>query len=166
MTLSGIWQKYHMQYLKNLAKFHSLRGSSNRWITFFKARSRHFLPKYHNKLIMLLVTQKRRFTFHKCLWNYQVSLNSLVCAVKCFPDNGSSVVSPRESLIKATAKHTPTVCCPWDNRGLAIGGRGSGMHKSLFRQLLWFAHEILNNPPKQFSDFNYDAAFAVARSWV
>lgn len=53
-----------------------------------------------------------------------------------FPDNGSRVVSPRESLIKATAKHTPTVCCPWDNRGLAIGGRGSGMHKSLFRQLL------------------------------
>lgn len=112
MPLSGIWHKYHMQYLKNLAKFHSLRGSSNRWITFFKALSRHFLAKYHNELIMLLVTQKRRFTFHKCLWNHQVSLYSLVCTVKCFPDNGSRVVSPRESLIKATAKHTPTVRCP------------------------------------------------------
>ena len=44
-------------------------------------------------------------------------LNSLVCAVKCFPDNGSRVISPRESLIKATAKHIPTVRCPWDNRG-------------------------------------------------
>lgn len=107
MTLSGIWHKYHMQYLKNLAKFHSLRGSSNRWITFFKARSRHFLAKYHNKLVMLLVTQKRRFTFHKCLWNYQVSLNSLVCAAFLTTE---VVLFPQENLWSRQLLNTPQQC--------------------------------------------------------